>query len=163
MSSLTSVAVNDIPDNHAGRLAVEQIYGYMVRNACPYGIISTLKGRCFLQRYNGGVLRMTPMYGDFFALPGITNSAEIEGYCLPANFSVMKALYYFLYLAEAAPKIFETPVNGVAGQVELAMSSAQKNMPAARILQRHQPDQGQVAAALSKVKHLAVIKWASIS
>ena len=57
----------------------------------------------------------------------------------------MKALYYFSYLADAAPKAPETPLNGVAGQVELPMSSAQQNVPAARIIQPHQPNQGQMA------------------
>ena len=82
------------------------------------------------------------MYGDFFALPGITNGPDTEGYHVPVNFSIMKALYYFSYLADAAPKVVETPLNGVAGQVELPMSSAQTSQPAARILQPYQPNQG---------------------
>ena len=134
-----------LPYGHAGRLAVEQIFGYMVRNGCPYGIISTYKGWCFLQRYNGGILPMTPMYGDFFAVRGITNGADTEGYHVPVNFSIMKALYYFSYLADAAPKVLETPLNCVAGQVELLMSSAQTGQPAARILQPYQPNQGHIA------------------
>jgi len=98
-----------------------------------------------LQRYNGGILRMTSMYGDFFALPGISNGAAAEGYHVPFNFSIMKALYYFSHLADAAPKAPETPLNGVPGQVELPMSSAQQNTPAARIIQPDQPNQGQMA------------------
>jgi len=139
-----SVTVNPILGDPA-QLAVEQIFGYMVRNACLYGIISTFKGWCFLQRYNGGILRMTPMYGDFFALLGISNGAAAEGYHVPFNFSIMKALYYLSHLADATPKVPETPLNGVAGQVELPMSSAQQNAPAARIIQPYQPNQGQMA------------------
>jgi len=97
-----------------------------------------------LRRYNGGILEMTPMYGDFFPLPGISNGAIAEGYHVPFNFSIMKALYYFSYLADAAPKVEETPLNGVAGQVELPMSSSQQNVPAARIIQPNQPNQDQM-------------------
>ena len=88
---------------------------------------------------------MTPMYGDFFALPGITHGAETEGYHLPINFSIMKALYYISYLADAAPKAVETPLHGVAGQVELPMSSPQTGQPAAEIVQPYQPNQAHVA------------------
>jgi hypothetical protein len=60
---IANVAVNPILGEHAGRLALEQIYGYMVRNACPLGILSTFKGWCFLRRYDHGILRMIRMYG----------------------------------------------------------------------------------------------------
>jgi hypothetical protein len=53
---------------HAGCLAVEQIFGYMVRNGKTYGILTTMKGWCFLSRANGGMLYMTRMYGDFATL-----------------------------------------------------------------------------------------------
>jgi len=92
------------------------------------------------RRYYGNV-----RYGDFFALPGISNGATAEGYHLPFNFSIMKVLYYLSHLADAAAKIPETPLNGVAGQVELPMSSSQQNVPAARIIQLNQPNQGQMA------------------
>jgi hypothetical protein len=67
--------VREIQDEHPGRLAVEPLYGYMVRNACPFGVLSTYKGWCFLQRYDGRTLRMTPMHGDFFAQAGVSNGA----------------------------------------------------------------------------------------
>ena len=62
----------------------------------------------------------------FFALPGITNGAGTEGYHIPVNLSIMKAPYYFSYLADAAPKVLETPLNGAAGQIELPMSREQE-------------------------------------
>jgi len=93
------------------------------------------KGWCFLQHYNGGILRMTSMYGDFSALPGISNGAAAEGYRVPFNFSIIKVLYHFSHLADAAPKVPETPLNSVVGQVELPMLSAQQNVPAALLTQ----------------------------
>ena len=120
---------------------MEQLYGYMVRNGCPFGVLSTFKGWCFLQRYNGGILRMTPLYGDFFPLPGVTDGAGAEGYHVPVTFSIMKALYYLSYIADAAPKVPETPRNGVPGQVQLPMSVTQTAAAAAQIIQPPQNQQ----------------------
>lgn len=49
--------------NYPARLAVEQLYGYMVRNGKAYGVLTTMKGWCFLRRVNGGGLYITLMFG----------------------------------------------------------------------------------------------------
>jgi hypothetical protein len=59
------------------------------------------------------------MFGDFVARQGISEGAAYEGYCSTTGFSVMKALYYLSALAEATPKLPETPIGGLAGQVTL--------------------------------------------
>ena len=41
---------------HAGRLAVEQTYGYMVRNGKQIGVLTTVNGFVFLFRENQGKL-----------------------------------------------------------------------------------------------------------
>src|SRR5579859_3371613 len=91
--------------NRPGPLAVEQIYGYMVRNGKVYGILSTMKGWCFLQRVNGGGLFMTRMYGDFPARQGISVGSVAEGYYPTTNFTIMQALYYMSYISEATPDL----------------------------------------------------------
>ena len=44
---------------HAGRLAIEQIYGYMVRNAKRFGLLTTANAWIFLMRENGSKLWIT--------------------------------------------------------------------------------------------------------
>lgn len=83
---------------HSGRLAVEQIFGYMVRNWETFGILTTMKGWCFLHRQNGGILRMTRMFGDFPPWGQVTEGAVAEGYYPTPNFSIMKALFYLSHL-----------------------------------------------------------------
>ena len=61
----TNVGRAPLNGKHPGRLAVEQLYGYMTRNSKQLGILTTLKGWCFLKRANGGQLFMTRMFGDF--------------------------------------------------------------------------------------------------
>jgi hypothetical protein len=73
----------------------------MVRNNKTYGILTTMKGWCFLSRASGGVLYMTRMYGDFAARQNVSDGAPAEGYYPTTNFSVMKALYYMSYIAGA--------------------------------------------------------------
>src|ERR1700743_2526322 len=60
---------------YPARLALEQLYGYMVRNGKEYGVLTTLKGWCFARRENGGQLYVTRMFGDFEARQGISNDA----------------------------------------------------------------------------------------
>ena len=48
-----------VSTSHTGRLAIEQIYGYMVHNAKRYGILTTVNGWVFLMRQAGGRLFMT--------------------------------------------------------------------------------------------------------
>ena len=91
----------------------------MVRNGKVFGILTTMKGWCFLQRINGGGLYITRMYGDFVARPGLSPGAAAEGYYPPPNFTIMQALYYMSYLAESTNDLPETPVNGMPGQITL--------------------------------------------
>ena len=101
---------------------MEQLYGYMVRNGKAYGILTTMKGWCFLRRENGGRLYITRMFGDFQPRAGISAGAVQEGYYPTPGFSIMNALYYLSALAEATPNLPETPVNGVPGQVTLPLA-----------------------------------------
>jgi hypothetical protein len=107
---------------YPARLAIEQQYGYMVRNGKAYGVLTTMKGWCFLRRENGGQLYITRMFGDFEAQEGISQGAVDEGYYATPGFSIMKALYFLSALAEATPNLPETPIDGHAGQVTLPYS-----------------------------------------
>ena len=87
---------------HDGRLAVEQLYGYMIRNAKTLGLISTIKGWVFLFRRDHGVLYMTRMYGCHRNL----NAAEVY-FNLPAGCTILMALYYFTSLTEQWQAVVE--------------------------------------------------------
>jgi hypothetical protein len=118
---------------HSGRLAVEQLYGYMVRNAKTLGIISTLKGWCFLYRQDGGILVMTRMFGDFLPWDGVTNGAPAEGYYYPApNWTIMKALYFMSRLGEIMADTVET-TNGQPGTVNIPYADPKQSEAAPRI------------------------------
>jgi hypothetical protein len=120
---------------HHGRLAVEQLFGYLVWNGKTIGILSTMKGWCFLYRHSGGILYMTRMYGDFPADGDITQGAAAEGYHNTLNFTIMKALYYISYLAARTNDTPETPINGQLGQVYLPKASRVKADAAPWIVQ----------------------------
>jgi hypothetical protein len=108
-------------------VAIEQLYGYMVRNAIQYGILTTMKGWCFLRRRNGGILQVTRMYGNFKRIPGErSDGAECEGYRVPARFSIMQALYYISSLPPL--DVPETPGNGVPGQIRLPKADGHLQM-----------------------------------
>jgi len=104
---------------YPARLALEQLYGYMVRNGKTYGVLTTMKGWCFLRRENEGLLYITRMFGDFQARQGISHGAAYEGYYAPQGFSIMQALYYLSAVAEATNNLPETPIGGRDGQVTL--------------------------------------------
>jgi hypothetical protein len=120
---------------HPAGLGVEQTYGYMVRNGIVYGILTTMKGWCFLRRINGGGLYITRMYGDFPAWQGISDGAVSEGYNPTTDFSIMKALYYMSYIADATPNLPETPANGMPGEVTLPRASSDPRDAAPTVLQ----------------------------
>jgi hypothetical protein len=132
-----SLNVDRVPleGEYPARLAIEQLYGYMVRNGKAYGILSTMKGWCFLRRINGGGLYLTRMYGDFQARQGISPGAAAEGYYSPRNFTIMQALYYMSYIAEMTDNLPETPVNGVPGQVFLPNATSESAAAAPLIRQ----------------------------
>jgi len=100
-------------------LALEQLFGYMVRNEKTYDVLATMKGWSFLRRENRGQLYITPMFGDFQARQGISNGAFYEVYYIPQGFSIMQALYYLSAIAEAMPNLPETPIGGRPGQVHI--------------------------------------------
>jgi hypothetical protein len=56
---LVDIGTAPVKDYHSGRLAMEQIYGYMVHNAKRFGILTTVNWWVFLRRENGGQLFMT--------------------------------------------------------------------------------------------------------
>jgi hypothetical protein len=99
----------------------------MVRNGKAYGILTTMKGWCFLRRENGGRLYITPIYGDFITWQGISEGAAPEGYYAPQGFSIMQALDYLSALAEATPDLPETPIGGLTGQVTLPQAGNSTN------------------------------------
>jgi len=124
ISNLLENNLNNLPQSPprevlASRLALEQIYGYMVRNGKVYGVLTTMKGWSFLRRENGGLLYITPMFGDFQARQGISHGAAYEGYYVSHGFSIIQALYYLSAMAEATDNLPETPIGGRAGQVTL--------------------------------------------
>ena len=86
----------------------------MVRNGKTYGILTTMKGWCFLRRVNGGGLYITRMFGDFMAWQGISLGAAAEGYHNTFNFTIMQGVYYLSSLAESTNDLPETPICNVA-------------------------------------------------
>ena len=100
---------------HAGRLAVEQLYGYMVRNAKSFGILTTLRGWCFAYRHNQGQLFLTPM---FASSPPRPNTAALPGYRQPLV-STMMALYYLSRLSYDTPDTYEIAPPGQIGQLNI--------------------------------------------
>ena len=99
MSLIPGTAAN----TNAGRLAVEQVYGYMVRNQKALGIITTMTGWVFLKRENGGRLFMTSCLGC-----GDFNDLVARGYTRPGGYTISQALYFFSALAESTPDLPET-------------------------------------------------------
>ena len=78
---LTIIGRDPLQGVHHGRLAVEQIYGYMVHDKILYGILSTYNAFVFLKRERPGILYMSRM------IPNNCNSPTI-----------MKLLYFFSHL-----------------------------------------------------------------
>ena len=92
--------------SHRGRLAVEQIYGYMCWNSQVYGILTTASGFVFLFRDDGGTLWMSQMFGS-------NSNLATGGYIIPATlvpnsgFTISHVLYWFTHLTETTPKLVE--------------------------------------------------------
>jgi hypothetical protein len=122
MSLIPETAAN----TNAGRLAVEQVYGYMVRNQKALGVITTMTGWVFLKRENGSRLLMTPLLGC-----GDFNTLVPRGYSRPGGYTISQALYFFSALAEATPDLPETI--GSSGypvqRIPEAMSSLAPSIP----------------------------------
>ena len=91
---------------HAGRLAVEQTYGYMVRNAKRFGVLTTVNGFVFMFRENYGKLYMTRL------VPCTV--------CNPTAPTVLQILYYLSGLAAQTPMLPETDTSGAPVQLDAA-------------------------------------------
>ena len=94
---------------HPGRLAVEQLYGYMTRNAKAFGILTTLRGWCFAFRRDGGILHITRMFRF---------SPDAAAQYYPCRVSVMMAIYYLSHAAYHQADIPET-TQGQPGYIYL--------------------------------------------
>ena len=81
---------------HAGRLAVEQTYGYMVRNGKQIGVLTTVNGFVFLFRKNQGTLYMTRMLPCENTVP-----------------TALQMLYYLSALMTQLPNLPETDSLGM--------------------------------------------------
>jgi hypothetical protein len=99
-----------INEYHSGRLAMEQIYGYMVHNAKRFGILTTVNWWVFLRRENGGQLYMTQPLDCQTSSP-------------PYSFTILQALYYFSTLSVQHGHLPETDENGNPVSIELADST----------------------------------------
>src|SRR5215472_15043471 len=91
----------------AGRLAVEQVYGYMCWNSLALGILMTTTGFAFLKRADGGVLYLSRIYGSHhdlqpfqYAMPWTLGP--------PNNFTISHMLYWFTAMTEQAPLVPES-------------------------------------------------------
>ena len=91
---------------HAGRLAIEQIYGYMVRNARRFGVLTTVNAWMFLMRENGGKLWITRPIDCLVTAPH----------------TILQALYYISALASQFGDLVETDQYGNPAEIPLANS-----------------------------------------
>jgi hypothetical protein len=84
---------------------VEQVYGYMVRNAKKFGVLTTVNGWVFLMRANGGKLWIT---------------RPIDCTVTDPPFTILKALYYISALAPVHGHLVETDHSGKPVTISLA-------------------------------------------
>jgi hypothetical protein len=101
---------------HAGRLAVEQIYGYMVRNAKKFGILTTVNAWVFLMRENYGKLYITRPFDCCVSEP---------------SFTILQALYYISALAAQHGHLVETDRQGNPVAIALANTKYPRPAPSA--------------------------------
>ena len=92
---------------HHGRLAVEQVYGYLFHNAVVYGIISTVNAFAFLRRERNGKLLLTQLFP-----------------ATRTNPTILSMLYYFSHLCAITEPLAETHEDGRAITVGTAESNA---------------------------------------
>ena len=100
---------------HAGRLAVEQLYGYMVRNSKTYGILTTLRGWCFAYRGDQGQLFLTPMFASSPVQP---NAPSLPGY-RQATVTTMMAIYYLSRISYDTADTYEINPPGQVGELDI--------------------------------------------
>jgi hypothetical protein len=99
--------LGDATASSAGRLAIEQLYGYMCWNSRVFGILTTTTGVAFLRREDGGVLYLSRLYGSHRSLEGYQYqmSASMES---QSTFTISHLLYWFTSLTELTPSLPET-------------------------------------------------------
>jgi hypothetical protein len=95
-----------VPENaiHSGLFAVEQLYGFLVRNQKTYGILTIYKGLVFLKREPGGRLLVTRM---FAANRRQTLDANGYRYFENPHLKIIHALYYLSWIADGTPDVRE--------------------------------------------------------
>lgn len=124
---------------HAGRLAVGQLYGYMVRNSKTFGLLTTLRGWCFAYRGNQGQLTMTRMFTSYPQ----PNTAPLPGYWRP-TVTTMMAIYYLSRLSLQTLDTYEILPPGQVGELELPFADPRTDVaaPKAKAKARDPPNQG---------------------
>ena len=105
-----------IEGSHHGRLSVEQIYGYMVRNHRRYGILTTVNSWVFLMRENFGKLYMTQPFDCRTASP---------------PFTILQALYYITALSANSGGLIRDDLQGNQVSIPLADSKYPRTAPSA--------------------------------
>jgi len=107
----------------AGRLAVEQVYGYMCWNSTQLGILTTTTGFAFLRRADGGILYLSRLYGSHGSLAPF--QYELPSSMAPhSTFTVSHMLYWFTAMTEQMPPLSETRM-AAAIQVQAAYRTLQ--------------------------------------
>ena len=117
-------AIGHASATNAGRLAVQQVYGYMCWNSFPLGILTTMAGFVFLKRQDGGVLYLSRMYGSHrdlepyqYAMPRTLGP--------PNNFTISHMLYWFTAMTELARRIPESRLQQAIQVMNAQRASAQ--------------------------------------
>ena len=106
-SGVSANALGHAGETSAGRLAVEQVYGYMCWNSSPLGILTTTTGFAFLRREDGGILYLSRLYGSHHSL-------ETFQYVMPnsmapqSTFTISHMLYWFTAMTQQTPWLPET-------------------------------------------------------
>jgi len=99
--------------SHMGRLAVEQLFGYLVHSGKIYGVLSTVNMWVFLKREHGGRLWMTR--------PICCDAVQ--------PFTIMEALYYISAKSARSGHLQETDKNGKPVIVKLANYKSPSTAP----------------------------------
>jgi hypothetical protein len=103
-----------VEGEHHGRLAMEQTYGYLVREKKKYGVITTVNGWVFMYRKNGGELYTTHL------LP-----------CESTEPTIRQALYYISAMGAREP--FENETDMFGNELEIPPANAESPTAAPQI------------------------------
>jgi len=108
----------------AGRLAVEQLYGYMCWNSTQLGILTTTTGFAFLRRADGGILYLSRLYGSHGSLAPF--QYELPSSMSPhSSFTISHMLYWFTAMTQQMPPLPETRM-AAAIQIQAAHRAFQQ-------------------------------------